>query len=292
MTAIADARAAVFPNQLKTALDCKGFLYLPNIGAQPEPPVARHELQHQRSGAGARGRHRRPRRTRGPLTVNLNAQIEARGAAGRSDQSLDRLFANDVVAIDADADCESFFLVSRGGNYVIGRRSTRRQARHRRAGQRRPLPDRQHPDRHRDRSAGASALTSTTRSTCRSRCSTSRPARSSTRDVPSSTPPEPGSFDHVRLLGKLVFFTALGVPDNGLVGTPHPRDRARWSSAASSRTTPGARAPRATTRARRRRDVDLRRRPAPDRSRSTASTRRSTARTTRASTTGARRATA
>ena len=40
------------------------------------------------------------------------------------------------------------------------------------------------------------------------------------QDVPSSTPPEPGQFDHTRLVGQLVFFTALGVPDNGLVGTP------------------------------------------------------------------------
>ena len=37
---IMQAPAAVFPNQLKTALACEGFLYLPNVGAQPEPPVA------------------------------------------------------------------------------------------------------------------------------------------------------------------------------------------------------------------------------------------------------------
>ncbi|MGH8645706.1 MAG: hypothetical protein ACREX4_15095 [Gammaproteobacteria bacterium] len=40
------------------------------------------------------------------------------------------------------------------------------------------------------------------------------------QDVPASTPPEPGQDEHVRLMGKLVFFTALGVPDNGLTGTP------------------------------------------------------------------------
>ena len=38
------------------------------------------------------------------------------------------------------------------------------------------------------------------------------------RNVPSSEPPKPGSHEHAVLLGKLVFFTALGVPDNGLVG--------------------------------------------------------------------------
>ena len=37
---IAQAVAGVFPNQLKSALACNGLLYLPNVGAQPEPPVA------------------------------------------------------------------------------------------------------------------------------------------------------------------------------------------------------------------------------------------------------------
>ena len=37
-------------------------------------------------------------------------------------------------------------------------------------------------------------------------------------NVPSSEPPKPGSHEHAVLLGKLVFFTALGVSDNGLVG--------------------------------------------------------------------------
>ena len=37
--------------------------------------------------------------------------------------------------------------------------------------------------------------------------------------VAASTPPEPGSVEHARLMGKIKFFTALGVPDNGLVGT-------------------------------------------------------------------------
>lgn len=40
------------------------------------------------------------------------------------------------------------------------------------------------------------------------------------QDVPAvSTTPVPGSFEHARLMGKLVFFTALGVPDNGLINT-------------------------------------------------------------------------
>ena len=35
---IAKDPQGVFPNQLKSALVCDGKLYLPNIGAQPEPP--------------------------------------------------------------------------------------------------------------------------------------------------------------------------------------------------------------------------------------------------------------
>ena len=36
------------------------------------------------------------------------------------------------------------------------------------------------------------------------------------RSIPSSDPPAPGSFAHNVLVGKLAFFTALGIPDNGL----------------------------------------------------------------------------
>jgi cytochrome c553 len=39
------------------------------------------------------------------------------------------------------------------------------------------------------------------------------------RDVESTALPQVGSFDHNVLMGKLVFFTALGVPDNGLSQT-------------------------------------------------------------------------
>ena len=39
-------------------------------------------------------------------------------------------------------------------------------------------------------------------------------------DIASSTPPAPGSFEHAVLLGKIAFFTALGIPDNDIFGTP------------------------------------------------------------------------
>src|SRR5439155_21196406 len=36
---------------------------------------------------------------------------------------------------------------------------------------------------------------------------------------PLKRPPAPGSFEHAVLVGKLAFFTALGIPDNGFQGT-------------------------------------------------------------------------
>jgi YVTN family beta-propeller protein len=106
---------AVHPNQLKTALACKGFLYLPNVGAQPEPPVQFttnvQALVHVVSiGALAERKGR---------TVNLNQQIALEEEPDDPTSSLARLFGNELVAIDADSDCKNFFLVSRGGNYVI-----------------------------------------------------------------------------------------------------------------------------------------------------------------------------
>jgi hypothetical protein len=38
-------------------------------------------------------------------------------------------------------------------------------------------------------------------------------------DIPSSTPPAPGTVEHAQLLGKVAFFTALGIPDNNILGT-------------------------------------------------------------------------
>jgi mono/diheme cytochrome c family protein len=62
-------------------------------------------------------------------------------------------------------------------------------------------------------------------------------------DISSSTPPAPGSFAHAVLVGKVAFFTALGIPDNGIFGTDIrkiiPRDfrgkqsKDAWSSCGS-----------------------------------------------------------
>jgi hypothetical protein len=40
------------------------------------------------------------------------------------------------------------------------------------------------------------------------------------QDISSGEPPAPGTFEHAVLMGKLAFFTALGIPDNNILGTP------------------------------------------------------------------------
>ena len=105
----------VFPNQLLSALIRGDRLFLPNIGAQPEPPeTASTNVQAlvnavdtqalAEVGAGLQNR-------------NLNKQIAVETAA--PPPSLDRTFLNDIVAIDANRAGDTFLIVSRGGNQVI-----------------------------------------------------------------------------------------------------------------------------------------------------------------------------
>ena len=131
----------MFPNQLLSALIRGNRLFLPNIGAQPEPPevfnvnvqALVYAVDTQCPGRGGR-----------PNTSNLNKQIAVETAA--PPPSLDRTFANDIVAIDANAAGDTFLIVSRGGNQVFRAklRSGNRQAQHPERGWNRSgLP---HPD--------------------------------------------------------------------------------------------------------------------------------------------------
>lgn len=214
--AIAADPQGVFPNQLKSALACGKSLYLPNIGAQPEPPfgfnINVQALVHVVDIPSLT--------QRADLNVNLNAQIKNETPPTDPTASLARLFGNDLVAIDADAKCENFFIVSRGGNYVLKARLG--------------------ADGKLDIGAPSNVVRFQTGNIPTGIEVDSRGRRAYVnnevngsvsvldlrsnsviaRDVPSSDPPEPGSFDHARRLGRLVFFTALGVSDNGLVGTP------------------------------------------------------------------------
>ncbi len=202
---------AVFPNQFFSALVCGKALYLPNIGAQPSPPVAFNtNVQALVYVVDANALAERA-----DLHVNLNAQIKTEAVPASQIGTLQRAFGNDIVAIDADKECKNFFIVSRGGNYVLkatigadGKLDIGAPDNVVRI-QTGNIPDGivvdgqyAYVNNEVDLSVSVIDLSANTR-----------------HDVSASTPPEPGSFEHARLMGKLVFHTALGVPDNGLVET-------------------------------------------------------------------------
>ena len=89
-------KQGVFPNQLLSALIRGDRLYLPNIGAQPEPPeVFNVNVQALVYNVDVNALAEVPAEH-----VNLNSQIAVETAA--PPPSLDRTFANDIVAIDGN----------------------------------------------------------------------------------------------------------------------------------------------------------------------------------------------
>lgn len=213
---IANDPQGVFPNQFFSVLPCGNKLYLANIGAQPEPPV----FFNANIQALVDVIDIPTLQERADLHVNLNEQIKNEAKPAKEAGSLQRAFGNDVVAIDADEQCRNFFIVSRGGNYVL-----------------KAQPD------------GAGKLTINAPNVVRFQTGNiptgivvdSKGKKAyvnnevdmtvsvinleiasnvgSAPSVAASTPPEPGSVEHSRLMGKIKFFTALGVPDTGLVST-------------------------------------------------------------------------
>jgi len=204
-----------FPNQLASALIRDNRLWLPNIGASPAPPVVFNVnvqgLVHVVDTAGlteVAGEH-----------VNLNAQVAAEPQPIVATQSLGRLFLNDIVAIDADPNGDVFLIVSRGGNYVI--RATRDGLGKLTIGA---------PSAIRFQTGntpnGVVISTNGRRAYVNNEVNVSVTyidLENSTvlaRDIPTGEPPAPGTFEHAVLMGKLAFFTALGIPDNNILGVP------------------------------------------------------------------------
>lgn len=208
----------VFPNQFFSTLIRGNRLYLPNIGASPEPPVQNvnfnTNVQALVHVADTNLLSEQPN-----LHVNLNAQIKTEVQPADQRASLARLFANDIVAIDANAAGTDFLIVSRGGNYVL--RAS--------GGANSPLSiGAPNVVRFQTGNIPNGVVMSPSGRVAYVNnevgCSVSILDLQSNsvpeRDVESCTLPDPGSHEHGVRLGKLVFFTALGVPDNGLVGTP------------------------------------------------------------------------
>jgi YVTN family beta-propeller protein len=203
-----------FPNQLFSAVIRNNLLYLPNICAGPEPV--------ERFNANVQGCVHvievAERKERTDLHVNLNVEVAAEPPPQDPTASLAGLFANDLVAIDANQEGTVFLLVSRGGNFVfrarpdddgkltLGTPIVRIQTGN--------LPN------------GVVISHDGTRAYTNNEANLSVTAidleanKVLTLDIPSSEPPAPGTQAHNVLLGKVAFFTALGVPDNNFLDTP------------------------------------------------------------------------
>src|SRR6185503_2798717 len=130
--------------------------------------------------------------------------------------TLDKLFLNDLVAVDADRGGRNFLFVSRGGNYVL------------RAGLdangKLNILDNGAPQKAKrlqtgNMPSGIVMSNDGTRAYTDNELNMSVTALDLTnnvvlaRDMESSKPPALGTQEHRNLVGKLVFFTALGVPD-------------------------------------------------------------------------------
>ena len=155
---------------------------------------------------------------------NLNQQIDVETAA--PPPSLDRTFGNDIVAIDANRAGNKFVIVSRGGNQVLRAKrdaSTGELNILNAAGtgvdcrlQTGNLPSgvAMRRDGTRAYANNEANFSVTSMNIDDGFCLTLQ------LDIDSAEPPAPGSFEHAVLVGKLAFFTALGIPDNGIFGTP------------------------------------------------------------------------
>jgi YVTN family beta-propeller protein len=206
----------VFPNQLTSGLIRGNRLYLPNIGSQPEPPeMFNVNVQALVYNVDVTALKEVPAEH-----VNLNNQIKVETA--QPPPSLDRTFGNDLVAIDGNAAGDKFVIVSRGGNQVFrAKLDASGQLDILNAGktmvdcrlQTGNLP------------SGVAIRKDGTRAYANNEANFSVTSMDTDNcltlqlDISSSNPPAPGSFEHNVLVGKLAFFTALGIPDNGFQGT-------------------------------------------------------------------------
>src|SRR5262249_45882294 len=222
------------------------LLYVTAIGPQPEPPEifnANVQALVYTVDTDALAEV-----AVGEKFKNLNVQIAVENAA--PPPSLDRTFGNDIVAIDANGAGATFLIVRRGGNQVFRAKlvdpATGQLNILNAAGDRvdcrlqtgnLPSGIAMRQDGTRAYANNEANFSVTSMNIEDGLCLTLQ------LDISSSTPPAPGSFDHAVLVGKVAFFTALGILDNNIFGTPIrdiiPRDfkgkmsKDAWSSCGS-----------------------------------------------------------
>ena len=207
---IGSSPQGVYPNLLHAALIRKHRLYVLNIGAAPAPPVRFNNnvqalLSVVNKKRGKWGKH--------DFTLNLNLQVAQETQPTQQAGSLDRLFLNDVVAMDADRKGKKLFILSRGGNYLL-------QAKVKKSGQIDiGAPEKVVRFQTGNMPSGVVINSKGTRAYTNNEINTSvtsinlKTKEVLNRDIASSQPPRAGSLEHRRLVGKLLFFTALGIPD-------------------------------------------------------------------------------
>ncbi|MEK6674789.1 MAG: hypothetical protein AABZ47_03945 [Planctomycetota bacterium] len=212
-TITADPQGA-YPNQFWSALIRGNRLYLPNIGACPEPPV-RFNVNVQ---ALVNVVNTSTRTEESDRRVNLNAQVKDEVQPENPAGSLVRLFGNDLVAIDANHAGTNYLIVSRGGNYVF--KAGLNSAGQLNLGAPNVI-----------RFQTGNLPTGVVISAEGGRAYVNNEVNESVtiidlhndtvlaRDVSIGTPPSPGTPDHEFVVGKLAFFTALGLPDSGIFNT-------------------------------------------------------------------------
>ena len=213
----------VYPNQLLSAVIRGKLLYVTAIGPQPEPPeIFNANVQ---ALVYVVDTETLAEVAVGEKNKNLNVQIAVETAA--PPPSLDKTFANDIVAIDANLAGDTFLIVSRGGNQVFRAKlaspatgqlnildaaGTRVDCRVQTGNLPSGVAFRQ--DGTRAYANNEANFSVTSMNVEDGFCLTLQ------LDIASSEPPAPGSLDHAVLVGKLAFFTALGVPDNDLFSIP------------------------------------------------------------------------
>jgi len=213
-TIVSDPQGA-FPNQLYSCLVRGNRLFVPSVGAGPEPPVQfdinTQALVHNVDTASlseVADEH-----------VNLNEQIKEEPEPDGSVTTLERLFASDIVAMDADFAGSDFLFVSRGGNYVLrARRDADGVFTIDAPGNVQRFQTGNIPSGIVISSDGSRAYTNNEVSASVTVIDLNGGGVIQ-RDISSSRVPEPGTVEHAARVGKLVFHTALGIPDDNLFGT-------------------------------------------------------------------------
>ncbi len=211
---IAKTPQGVYPNALHAALIRGNDLFVPNEGAAPEPPLFFNVNVQYLVGVIDIPTGQETNRT-----VNVNAQIAKEPAPGKTDPVLTRAFGNTPGGIDANRTGKRFLLASRGGNYVI-EATVDSQGK----------LDIGAPEVIRYQTGNIP--TGVVMSADEKRAYTNNEVSTSVtsidlvnqqvlqQDINSSDPPAPGTQAHRNTVGKLVFFTALGTPDQGVFQMP------------------------------------------------------------------------